>query len=167
MKQIHLFRTEKQEESFSSLATEQKCLNNFLLFYHHFSQIPTSHYVHFWSHDKVKPSPEPPCSLPKQRILKKGWVWFFFVVVGWLVWGVFVFVLFCLGVIPACFCFLKPDECTESFLSSSLVKHLSLTFARVTQAHQGKAAVHSHLPLSKTTVSLQTSSWASKCANAF
>lgn len=165
MKQIHLFRTEKQEESFSSLATEQKCLNNFLLFFHHFPRIPTSHYVHFWSHDKAKPLPEPPCSLPKQCILKKGWVCFF-VVFGWLVWGVFVFVLFCLGVIPVCFCFLKPDECTESFLSSSLVKHLSLTFARVTQAHQDRAAVHSHLPLSNC-FSPQTSSWASKCAKAF
>lgn len=73
----------------------------------------------------------------------------------WLVGlGCFFFVLFCLGVIPVCFCFLQPDECTESFLFSSLVKHLSLTFARVTQAHQGKAAVHSHLPLSKTTVFL-------------
>lgn len=65
------------------------------------------------------------------------------------------------------FFFLKLNGCTESFLSSSLGKHLSLTFVRVTDTHQDKAAVHSHLPVSKRIIhSPQTYSWARKCANA-
>lgn len=71
-------------------------------------------------------------------------------------------------VVSGCFFFfLKLNGCTESFLSSSLGKHLSLTFMRVTDTHQDKAAVHSHLPVSKRIIhSPQTYSWARKCANA-
>lgn len=64
------------------------------------------------------------------------------------------------------FFFLKLDVCTESFLSSSLGKHLLLTFVRVTDVHQDKAAVHPYLPVSKRTIlSTQTYPQAGKCEN--
>lgn len=63
---------------------------------------------------------------------------------------------------------LKLDGCTESFLpSSSLGKHLSLTFVRVTGSHQDKAAVDTGRCECKRIIhSPQSYSWARKCANA-
>jgi len=59
---------------------------------------------------------------------------------------------------------LQLHGCTESFFPFSLGKHLSLTFVRVTDAHQGKAAVHPHLPVSKRIIqSSQTYSCPRKC----
>lgn len=67
--------------------------------------------------------------------------------------------------------FLKLDGCRESFFpsssSSSLGKHLSLTFVRVAGSHQDKAAVDTGRCECKRIIhSPQASSWARKCVNA-